>query len=337
MPEFEWDYCELSDMPSVGGGSLQDLPEDCLWKQPLKNLFENIGLLESIGIPHTTVYLLTGPQGNGRHLIGNAILGEFQRMTVDPENIGVLNFWTEDFSKELKLVTAQAMIRAAFEKGTDFPVRFLIFEEMDSYSNLPAICNAIAQEIENLDFEETPTVILCYTEDEELLSKSLKDAGLVLRVNSPSAEERAAFFRNNLEWSVENAPGHKGRLDCHLTVEHMTAKQFAEKTEGMTYSELALLMKYVKLAALARKNEMSFELSLYYDASDFDRYVYAVKNHAAKQGSGVIQIRNVVQGNGTAQQQPSASDNEAAALAMKEERSLEDNLRLAELIAPMNY
>lgn len=252
----------LSEYPTLCRGRLSTLPETSFWKRILLDLLDHSDLSPSLGIPDHGVYLFSGKRGNGRHMTGNALMGELAaRSGLDPEReIAIHRFRSEDFPEGCTARQAEAEIDRVFD-ALDAPLNLLILEDMDRYAHLGAVCNIVADWMWSVK-DEGRYLLFCFAEDANRLSFDLLDMAFRIQTALPSYAQRFTYLRSQMEWNSPAADGGYGTVRNTLSVDAVSLEELSRMTDGMSYAELALTCRYLRLAGLSRLQELGDERSL---------------------------------------------------------------------------
>lgn len=335
MSEYAWEFRVLSDDRRLSNLRLEHLPDTCFWKSRLQNMFLHRELWDSIGFVNHGVYILSGPVGSGRHMTGSALTGELPvQYGTEAEKTLILLLRAEDFPESMTAEEAAAQVYAIFEECEGAPLSLVIFDAMGQYAHLPAVSNAIADCVDAHDPEDGNLAVICYVEDASKLSFDLRSLALILRTNEPNERQRAEFFDANLNWELPDPSAPNTTIEARLSFDNLSVEEIVAETQGFSYGDLALFIRYVRLSALDRVTAGAGMLLMYCSENAVRACLDTVKNKKCEAVSPIIQLQQFA--GAAAQNAGSDADNGAASRATKlsgKTRSFDENLELIGLVS----
>lgn len=333
----EW-FLQLSDYTKLKDRRLELLPDTCFWKTRLQKLIKNRRLLTKLGISEHGIYLFAGPSGNGRHITGSALAGSLMASYgLEPEETGFLALRADDFPKGMKAAEVSELITSVLEDQADARLRILVLEDMDQYAYLPAISNAIADTIEQMEEdsedaseeEKARLVVIGYITDETLLTPDFRSQALILRLPCPSEHQREEYLESQLEWQVDNPENPMVAIQAALTLENITVSELAGQTDGMTYAELEQLVCYLKLSAMERMVDAGISLNLTCGREEAEDCIHMAKLPNVASGQmPVIKIEQTAAASSATNAKGPENNDRAMALMGKSDRSFSENMEL---------
>lgn len=335
MPNYQWEFRPLSENQRLSSQRLNLLPDTCFWKSRLQNLFLYQDLWDVIGLDNRGIYIFAGPIGSGRHMAGNALIGELPALYgCDAAETAFLYMRAEDFPESMTAEDAANQVNAIFEAGEGAPECIIVFDAMDYYTHLQIVSNAIADCVEEHNIEIGNLIVICYIEDEAKLSYDLRSIGLVFRTNKPSERQRAQFLQENVEWEFPNFELPGQMIKAEISFDDISVEEIVAETDGFSYGELSLFVRYVRLSALSRVKNGGGLLFMPCDREAVLECVDIVKN---KENNGSAQMVNIHQTVGGDQHNSATSvtdtrENRTSVLAGKSERSFAENMELIKMV-----
>ena len=348
--ENEW-FLLFSDYPGLSGCRLELLPDTCFWKRRLQDYISKKKYLRMLNLPDHNIYIFSGPAGNGRHRTGSALAGSLMaslRMEADETAFLVLR--SDDFPDGMEPSEVSRQMESILENHEDAPLRILVLDAMESYAHLPAVSNAIAdymeqleEESEELTEEERPhLIVIGYITDEDLLTFDLRSQALILRLPNPSDKQREEYLTSHLTWTTANPENPGLQVDVTLELEDFPVEELTEQTDGMSYSELEQLIGYLKLAGMERLRDGGIVLDLTCGRDLAEECIHMVKRRRFTAESIPMQIP-VIQAAAANADAPTfsgengsrAEEDRALALAAKKDRSFSENLELIEFASKL--
>lgn len=321
---------------SEEGRKLADLEASFLWKRPLENM---LGALhyEHLGLPRFRGLLFSGGGGNGKHTYLNAFIQSVCQAEYCFDRAGMIRFRADDFSEE-QLGSGEAareMIDAAFEMGSKIGSDyFVVFDQMEGYDRLPAVCNYIADAI--LAAEGTAFHVLCLAEDGRKLSSELKNLLLECRCGNPNPAARKEYLSKNLSQNVEDwtTPGAGNLKTIKICLRDLTLDELTSATEGFSYKDLENLILTLRMDISSRSYE---DLP----TCDMDMEKDVVLRYAAAMAPGAVEgvsLEHLVgslnlAGTQAASPAPNAAENRLAELTGKKgQRSFSEDAELIDMV-----
>lgn len=247
MPDRQWDFQRLSDHARLRTQRLELLPETSFWKHRLMGLFSGGGPWSVIEQENRGITIFSGPVGSGRHMTGSALIGELPAFYgVDAFNTLFLRVLEKDFPESITAEEAADRVDDLFRTAENAPLRIVVFDAMDWYGQLRVVAEAIAKYVEENEAKARKLAVVCYVENIASLPSDLRSLAFVVRTSLPSARQRKEFLQSKISWDVQ-VP--KKAFMAEMVFKDMTVDELAEKTEGMSYGDLTLLIQYIRLSA----------------------------------------------------------------------------------------
>lgn len=335
MPDYQWKFEPLSNNLKLSTQRLSLLPDTCFWKSRLQNLFQNKDLWDAIGLVNHGIYLFSGPIGSGRHMTGNALIGELPNLYgFDASETAFLYMRAEDFPESMTVEDAENQVNDVFEAAAHESMCIIVFDAMDHYAHLQIVSNFIADYVEENAFEAGNLVVVCYVEDESLLSFDLRSMAFTLRTNEPTVHQRTEYLLKNIKWDFPN-PNLLGQtIQAEISFDGISIEELVNETEHFTYGDLSLFVKYLRISALSRMKNGGGLLLMFCSKETVQECIDAVKNKKHEESIQIVQVNQDVGGKryrGTTISMDE-KDNRITALAGKSERSFAENMELIQLV-----
>ena len=220
------------------------------------DLFEKAGIKPAKGV------LLTGPPGTGKTLLAKAVATETNANFISIKGPELVSKWVGESEKH---------IREIFKKARQVSPCIIFFDEFDSISqhrgsslsdSTERMVNQLLTELDGVE-ELERVMVIAATNRVDLIDNALLRPGridAIIELSLPDYETRKKI----LEVHTKNMPIEK----------NFKVEEYAEKTEGWTGADLALICREAGIISIKRAyREKGKELSI--TNNDFE---HALKN-----------------------------------------------------------
>ncbi len=229
------------------GPEISELPDTFLWKKPIENMISSLHY-DHLKLPRYQGLLLFGDRGNGKHTLSDAYVQSVCKSEMCFEKSVYIRLRAEDFNaKQLTSVDEiNGFIDALFETcGMTGEHSFLVFDQMDSYSEITVVCNGIA---DALMAASEKIHVICIAEDFRIIPSELSK--LLLRCSCPDPDERLRkkYFEERLSFHVEDwVYGSDYRRTIKLQLKDLSAGELVSLTEGFSFAMLGEFVQVLKM------------------------------------------------------------------------------------------
>jgi len=227
------------------------------------DLFEKAGIKPAKGV------LLTGPPGTGKTLLAKAVATETNANFISIKGPELVSKWVGESEKH---------IREIFKKARQVSPCIIFFDEFDSISqhrgsslsdSTERMVNQLLTELDGVE-ELERVMVIAATNRVDLIDNALLRPGridAIIELSLPDYETRKKI----LEVHTKNMPIEK----------NFKVEEYAEKTEGWTGADLALICREAGVISIKRAyKEKEKELSI--TNSDFEHALKSVSKSIHK-------------------------------------------------------
>ncbi len=289
----------LFDTLEPEGGTIDDLPDTFVLKRPLSNMYSSIHY-DHMQIKRYRGVLFRGNEGCGRHTLMNAYI---QSLCSNFNEFDMVRLRSEDFSAEAIKCDEDALmfIDALYESANRASTKgIIVFDQMETYERLDIICNRIADNVTDEDYDKVYTI--CISTEEAEIKQELSSVLFNCRCPLPQKSARKKFFLNNLSWDVPDWENEHRIRTFSIDFEGISMDELADKTDGFTYAELTDFLTYIKMDISGRSLENLPSNSFVIERERCEEYI-AISHFANENNTGTVIVQeqntqNLVTSNG---------------------------------------
>lgn len=278
---------ELFDTLEPEGGTIDDLPDTFVLKRPLSNMFSSIHY-DHMEIKRYRGVLFRGKEGCGRHTLMNAFV---QTLCAFKNTYDIVRLRSEDFSAEAIKSDEDALmfIDALYESANRASTTgVIVFDQMETYERLDIICNRIADNAADEDYNKVYTI--CISTEEAEIKQELSSVLFNCRCPLPPKPARKKFFLNNLSWDVPDWENEHGIRTFSINFEGISIDELVEKTAGFSYAELTDFLTYIKMDVSGRSLENLPSNSFVIDREQCEEYI-SISHFANENNAGIAVVQ----------------------------------------------